>query len=212
MSTETKVVLFNAVPLFVVAAAYLVVSVALAPQLWRQRAGLTANELSLALIFPCIGIPAAILGAVVYRDRAAFGGHLWLTFAASVIALVPALVFVARWGDRSDQDVPGPSSRKAEALEELASVRGRELEAVAATADALARTNDPEATGRVLLDQVGSVLGLEFTALALIDEEAGEATDWLPATKDRTSNGRETGSTFATSLPGSRAPTSRLPP
>ena len=176
MSTETKVVLFNAVPLFVVAAAYLVVSVALAPQLWRQRAGLTANDLALALIFPCIGIPAAILGAVVYRDRAAFGGHLWLTFAASVIALVPVLVFVARWGDRADQDAPGPSSREAEALEELASARGRELEAVAATADALARTNDPEATGRVVLDQVGSVLGLEFTALALIDEEAGEAT------------------------------------
>ena len=176
MSTETKVVLFNAVPLFVVAAAYLVVSVALAPQLWRQRAGLTANDLALALIFPCIGIPAAILGAVVFRDRAAFGGHLWLTFAASVIALVPVLVFVARWGDRADQDAPGPSSREAEALEELASVRGRELEAVAATADALARTNDPEATGRVVLDQVGSVLGLEFTALALIDEEAGEAT------------------------------------
>ena len=176
MSTETKVVLFNAVPLFVVAAAYLVVSLALAPQLWRQRAGLTANDLALALIFPCIGIPAAILGAVVFRDRAAFGGHLWLTFAASVIALVPVLVFVARWGDRADQDAPGPSSREAEALEELASVRGRELEAVAATADALARTNDPEATGRVVLDQVGSVLGLEFTALALIDEEAGEAT------------------------------------
>jgi len=176
VSTETKVVLFNAVPLFVVAAAYLVVSVALAPQLWRQRASLTANDLALALIFPCIGIPAAILGAVVFRDRAAFGGHLWLTFAASVIALVPALVFVARWGDRADQDAPGPSSRETEALEELASVRGRELEAVAATADALARTNDPEATGRVLLDQVGSVLGVEFTALALIDEEAGEAT------------------------------------
>ncbi len=176
MSTETKVVLFNAVPLFAVAAAYLAVTVALAPQLWRERAGLTANDLALGLIFPCIGIPAAILGAVVFRNRAAFGGHIWLTLAASVIALVPALVFVARWGDRPDPDAVGPNARDTEALEELVSVRGRELEAVAATADALARTNDPEAAGRVLLDQVGSVLGLEFTALALIDEEAGEAT------------------------------------
>ena len=176
VSTETKVVLFNALPLFAVAAAYLAVTVALVPQLWRDRAGLTANDLALGLIFPCVGIPAAILGVIVFRDRAAFGGHLWLTFAASVIALVPALVFVARWGDRADADAFGPSARDAETLEELISVRGRELEAVAATADALARTADPEATGRVLLDQVGSVLGLEFTALALIDEAAGEAT------------------------------------
>src|SRR2546427_5351034 len=87
-----------------------------------------------------------------------------------------ALVCVARWGVRADQEAFGPSARDAETREELISVRGRELEAVAATADALARTADPEATGRGLLDQVGSVLGLGFTALALIDEAAGEAT------------------------------------
>ena len=175
MSTEAKVVLFNAVPLFAVAAAYFAVTAALAPQLWRERAGLTANDLALGLVFPCIGIPAAILGVVVLRDRHALGGHVWIWFAATLIALLPALVFVTRWGDRAEASANESSLREAEALEELVSVRGRELEAVAATADALARTNDPAAAGRVLLDEVGSVLGLEFTALALIDEEAGEA-------------------------------------
>ena len=175
MSTEAKVVLFNAVPLFAVAAAYFAVTAALAPQLWRERAGLTANDLALGLVFPCIGIPAAILGVVVLRDRHALGGHVWIWFAATLIALLPALVFVTRWGDRAEASANESNLREAEALEELVSVRGRELEAVAATADALARTNDPEAAGRVLLDEVGSVLGLEFTALALIDEEAGEA-------------------------------------
>jgi two-component system phosphate regulon sensor histidine kinase PhoR len=167
--------LFNAVPLFAVAAAYLAVTAALVPQLWRERAGLTANDLALGLVFPCIGIPAATLGVVVLVDRHAIGGHLWISFAAAIIAILPALVFVTRWGDRAQSSAGGSNTREAEALEELVSVRGRELEAVAATADALARTNDPEAAGRVLLDQVGAVLGLEFTALALIDEEAGEA-------------------------------------
>ena len=52
---------FNAVPLFVLAAAYLAVAAALAPRLWRERARLRVNDLALALMFPCIGIPLASL-------------------------------------------------------------------------------------------------------------------------------------------------------
>ncbi len=74
MSAETKAVVFNAVPLFAVAAAYLAVAVAVGPRLWRERAGLTANDLALGLMFPCIGIPAAILGAAVLDSRNAIGG------------------------------------------------------------------------------------------------------------------------------------------
>ncbi|HMI22112.1 MAG TPA: GAF domain-containing protein [Gaiellaceae bacterium] len=176
MSAETKAVVFNAVPLFAVAAAYLAVAVAVAPRLWRERAGLTANDLALGLMFPCLGIPAAILGAAVLDSRNAIGGHLWFSFAASLIALLPALVFLARWGERGELLSGGPRAREAE---QLVSVRGRELEAVAATSDALARTADPESAARVLLDQVGSVLGIEFTALALIDGEAEEARGLL---------------------------------
>ena len=176
MSAETKAVLFNAVPLFAVAAAYLAVSVAMAPRLWRERAELTANELAVALVFPCIGIPAAILASVALDDRKAIGGHVWISFAASLIALFPALVVLLRWGDRGELLSSGARAREAE---ELVSVRGRELEAVAAISDALARTTDPEAAGRVLLDEVGSVLGIEFTALALIDEQAGQARGLL---------------------------------
>jgi PAS domain S-box-containing protein len=176
VSVETKVVVFNAVPLFAVAAAYLAVAVAVAPRLWRDRAGLTANDLALALMFPCIGIPAAILGGVVLDNRTAIGGHLWLSFAASLIVLLPAVVFLVRWSERGELLSGGVRAREAE---HLVSVRGRELEAVAAISDALARTTDPDTAGRVLLDEVGSVLGIEFTALALIDAEAGEARGLL---------------------------------
>jgi len=145
VSAETKVVVFNAVPLFAVAVAYLAVAVAVAPRLLRERAGLTANDLAVGLIFPCIGISAAILGGVVLEDRNAIGGHLWLSFAATLIALLPALVFLARWGQRGDLLSGGARAREAE---QLISARGRELEAVAAISDALARTTDPEAAGR----------------------------------------------------------------
>jgi len=182
VSAETKAVLFNAVPLFAVAAAYLAITVAVAPRLWRERAGLTVNELALALVFPCIGIPAAILAGVTLDDRDAIGGHVWISFAAGLIALFPALVFLFRWGDRGELLSSGARAREAE---ELVSVRGRELEAVAAISDALARTTDPEAAGRVLLDEVGSVLGIEFTALALIDEEAGQARGLLARDEGR---------------------------
>jgi two-component system phosphate regulon sensor histidine kinase PhoR len=176
VSAETKAVLFNAVPLFAVAAAYLAVAVAVAPRLWRERAVLTANDLALGLMFPCIGIPAAILGGAVLDSRNAIGDHLWFAFAASLIALLPALVFLARWGERGELLSGGPRAREAE---QLVSVRGRELEAVAAISDALARTTDPETASRVLLDEVASVLGVEFTALALIDREAEEARGLL---------------------------------
>src|SRR2546423_15021286 len=86
VSAETKAVLFNAVPLFAVAAAYLAVALAVAPRLWRERAALTANDLALGLMFPCIGIPAAILGGAVLDEGSAIAGHLWVSVAASVNA------------------------------------------------------------------------------------------------------------------------------
>jgi PAS domain S-box-containing protein len=182
VSAESKAVLFNAVPLFAVAVAYLGVTAALAPRLWRERSRLTANELALALVFPCIGIPAAIMGAAVLESGTAIGGHLWASFAASVIAFLPAIVFLSRWAERAELLSSGPRAREAE---ELVSVRGRELDAVAAISDALARSRDPEAAGRVLLDEVGSVLSIEFTALALIDEDAGQATGLLARSEGR---------------------------
>jgi two-component system phosphate regulon sensor histidine kinase PhoR len=175
VSPETKAALFNAVPLFAVAAVYLVLTLAVVPRLWRERRHLIANDLALALLFPCVGVPAGIIGAAVLRDRDAIGGHLWISFGAILAVLVPAIIFVARRGDDDEAAAAESRARETEELEELVSARGRELETVAAISDALARTTDPEAAARVLLDEVGSLLGVEFTALALIDEEARQA-------------------------------------
>jgi len=95
---------------------------------------------------------------------------------------VPALLFLARWRERAELLTSGPRAREAE---ELVSVRDRELEAVAAISETLARTDDPETTGRVLLDKIASLLEVEFTALALIDEEDKEARGLLARDQGR---------------------------
>jgi PAS domain S-box-containing protein len=125
---------------------------------------------------PCIGIPLAIVGGVIAHEWRPIGGHLWISFAACVIALIPALFFLLRWGDRADLLTSGARAREAE---QLVPARGRELEAVSAISDALSRTNDPAAAGRVLLDETGQLFGIEFTALALIDDDGRTASGFV---------------------------------
>ncbi len=176
MSYERQAVLLNGVPLLVLAAAYLGVTVALMPTLWRERARVTIAELALALMFPCIGGPAAIFGVLVIHDREPLGGHVWTTFAATLIALIPPALLVARWRERFAVVTSGPRAREAEAR---VVTRDRELEAVAAISNALARSDDPETAGRVLLDEVGSALRLDFAALAVITDDRSAALGLL---------------------------------
>src|SRR2546423_2705141 len=127
-------------------------------------------------MFPCIAIPAATYGAVVLHDRQPIGGHVWPPFAATLLALVPGVLFLVRWRDRGLLAAGPLRTREAE---ERTRLRDRELEAVSTISNALARTHDAEAAGRILLDQVGSLFGVEFTALALVSEDAREATGFL---------------------------------
>jgi two-component system, OmpR family, phosphate regulon sensor histidine kinase PhoR len=173
VTPQDQAVYFNAVPLLVLAAAYLLVAVVLGPTLWRERSRARLTDIAVALVFPGIGIPAAIFGIVVLVDRSAVGGHVWPPFVACLIGLVPpALVGLARWQDRSNVLL---SSTRAREAEELVSLRDRELDAVAGLASSLARLPEPVAAGRALLDETVDLLGVEFAALALIGEERREA-------------------------------------
>ena len=78
MSTETKTLLFNAVPLFAIAVAYGAVSIAIVPTLWRNRSRATAGDLTVATIFPAIAIVAAIYGVVVATNQTPVADELWL--------------------------------------------------------------------------------------------------------------------------------------
>jgi PAS domain S-box-containing protein len=176
VSPEDQAVYLNALPLFVLAGAYLGVAAALAPTLWRERHRVSITDVALAAIFPGVGIPAAIYGAVVLGDRHPIGGHPWPTFVATVVALIPALIFLRRWGEPAGVVMSGARAREAE---ELVGVRDRELDAVARLVNALARIQEPAEVAQALLDEVGSLVGTEFNALALVTQDEDEATGLL---------------------------------
>ncbi|MGB2875083.1 MAG: GAF domain-containing protein [Gaiellaceae bacterium] len=173
MTPEDQAVYFNAVPLLVLAATYILVAGVLGPTLWRERRHLTVAGLALGLVFPGIAIAAGTFGVVVLHDRRAVGGQVWPSFAATLVALVPALVILVRRGGRLDAGVPGYTRARED--DELVSLRDRELDTVAGLVGSLARTQDPVAAGRALLDQVVTLLNVEFAALALVSEEGREA-------------------------------------
>jgi PAS domain S-box-containing protein len=172
LSPQTEALWFNALPLLVLAGAYLLVAAALAPTLWRERRRVAASDVAIALVFLSVGIPAAILGAVVIYNRAPVGGHVWPVFAATLVALAPAVLFLTRWRDRAQVVITGARAREAE---ELVSLRDRELDTVAGLATSLARMQEPAEAGRALLDQIAGLLNVDFAALALISEDGREA-------------------------------------
>jgi two-component system phosphate regulon sensor histidine kinase PhoR len=175
VDTETKSLLFNAVPLFVLAALYLGVGLALVPGLWRDRRRLSILDLALGSLFPCIAVPAAVFGALVVHDGRPLGGEIWPALMATLVAFVPPLLLLVRWSDRT---LVATAARAREA-EALTTIRDRELEAVSAISTELARTNDAETAVRLLLRHVLELVGVEFTALALVDEDATEAVGFL---------------------------------
>jgi len=94
VNAQTQAVLFNAVPLLVLAALYLSVTAALAPALWRERGRARGTDAATVLVFPCVGIAAALVGALSLATREPLAGHLWLSFAATLVGLVPGVAFV----------------------------------------------------------------------------------------------------------------------
>jgi PAS domain S-box-containing protein len=172
VNTATESVLFNAVPLLLLAGAYFVVAAAVAPAVWRDRAKVHPLEVAIVAIFAMTGLAAALLGSVVLHDQRPVGGQLWLSFAATCIAFVPAALFLLRLGDRA---LLAGGIRRVHEAEQLVSLRDRELGALATIATALTRARDLESAALPLVEQVRDVLGVEFAAVALVDEEGKQA-------------------------------------
>ena len=172
MSTETKTLLFNAVPLFAIAVAYGAVSIAIVPTLWRNRSRATAGDLTVATIFPAVAIVAAIYGVVVADNPTPLADELWLSFAAMLVGLVPAFVFLIR-AARAGLVSGGARVLEAEArTTEL----DRELTAVTELATALVRTQTVEGVARTIIDEAAKVLGVEFGSFVLVRDDLSEAT------------------------------------
>src|SRR5262249_48365616 len=96
VTTATETLLFNAVPLFAIAVAYGAVSAAVLPAVVRARSPETASAVALATVFPAIAVIAAVYGVTVSVRRTPVDGHLWISFGAFLLALLPTLLFFGR--------------------------------------------------------------------------------------------------------------------
>ena len=166
MSQADQVLWFDAVPLLVVAAAYL----GSTARLSRER-----KRLEMQLwVFPVVGVAAAAYGVLMAVDRDAPPGGVWPTLADVVLLAVPAALVLAR------RAVPTP-----------ASAAGRDLESMAAIATAFSGTDDAPAIARELLERVEPLVSVELACLFLVDAEEraasgvigrvrGQELEWFP--------------------------------
>jgi PAS domain S-box-containing protein len=180
VTRATQAILFNGLPLFVLAAAYLGVFAALAPTLWQERRRASVPDLALASIFPGLGIPALIWATAVTVEGEPIAGNVWLPLVGIVIALLPALVFLLGWSDRVGTLLAPVRAREAE---EKASLRGREITSVAVVSSSLVGARDTRAVAESLLRAVLK-LDFQFAGMALVDEALTEARAVLALTPE----------------------------
>src|SRR5436309_12391130 len=160
--------LCNGLPLLLLASAFAAFAGAVLPALWRDRSRAHPIDRAIVMVFPGIAMACAIFGILVLADGRPFGGHTWVSFAAALVAFVPALLLLARWRDRAF--VVGGIGRTLEA-EERVSVRDRELEAVAAISNSLGRARTLAEVARPLVRQVASLLGVGFAGVVVVRED-----------------------------------------
>ena len=164
MNAQTQAVLFNAVPLLVLAALYLSVTAALAPALGRERSRARGTDAATALVFPCVGVAAALVGGLALSTREPFAGHLWVSFAATLVALVPGGVFVFAWVRRGvdfettrDADVAFETARQLRESER----RLAEQSALLGAGQALTSDLHLDAVLERLVEEVRALLGAD---------------------------------------------------
>ena len=172
MNAETQAVLFNAVPLLLLAALYLAVGVALAPALWRERGRASEIGFATALVFPCVGLAAAVVGVETLVTREALAGAALISLLGILLAALPLLVVARNWRDLSLL-VTGP--RRAREAEQHSSHRDRELAGVGRLSHRLLDADGPDGIARVLLDELAELFELDVANLALVEDDGRRA-------------------------------------
>jgi PAS domain S-box-containing protein len=102
-------------------------------------------------------------------------GYLLLALAAALLVVGVVLLAVVRRRNRGTPEAPAEEEPPAETPPSLSA--------------GLARATDAEAVAQTLLDEVASLLGVEFTAVALISDDTKEATGLVA----RSSDGKDVG-------------------
>jgi PAS domain S-box-containing protein len=172
VNTETQAVLFNAVPLLLLAALYLTVGLALVTALRREGGRVRDPGFATALTFPCVGIAAAVVGIQILVDQDPIGGNALVAFPAIVLALVPAIAVARNWADRG---LLASGVQRTREAERRSSLRDRELEGIGRFSHRLLDADGTDEIARLLLDEVAELCSLDMANLALVDQEARRA-------------------------------------
>jgi PAS domain S-box-containing protein len=167
VTEEAQALLLNAIPLLALSALYLAATLAMAPAFLRERAEMRQIDLAVALVYPALALAGAILGVVVLVTREPLGGNAWLSFAAILVGLVPALSVLAKGSERS---LFLTGARRARDAETRTLAHERERAAVAGFTAELTRAEGVEAVARLLVEHGARVLEVQFAALTLVDE------------------------------------------
>jgi two-component system phosphate regulon sensor histidine kinase PhoR len=170
--SQTRVIVLEAAPLLLLAALYLVVAAALAPQLWRGRR-FSWLGLGVWTLFVFIGALAATIGGAIVDDESFLGGiSPWPVFALTLVAYIPAAIILWRWRERALLVTAG---RRVYEAEHQATARRREAESISRLSTALSRTLSGQDAADHLFDEIQAALGIERLLLALVDEPARRA-------------------------------------
>jgi PAS domain S-box-containing protein len=185
---RTRVIVLEAAPLLLLAALYLIVAVALAPQLWRGRR-FSWLGLGVWTLFLLVGGLAAIVGFAKLDDEGFLVGiSPWPVFAVTLIAYVPALIVLWRWRERALLVTAGRRVVEAEeqalsghdaAEEELESALVRER-LVAEISRKVRSELDLDAVLAIAVEEVGRATGVAraFIRLGAPGEEVPTVSEW----------------------------------
>ena len=83
------------------AALYLAMGASPLPVLWRERRGTREIGYATALVFPAVGVAAALLVVQILVTREPLAGHPFAAFAGILIVALPLVAVVRNWDERN---------------------------------------------------------------------------------------------------------------
>ena len=145
MDAETQAVLFNAVPLLILAALYLAVGVAVAPALWRER-GRRRDRLRDGARLPVRGARRRRSWASrSWSTQEPLAGNALVALLGILLAALPLVAIARNWRDRG---LLVTGTRGAREPEQQTSRRDRELAGVGRLSHRLLDADGPERRSR----------------------------------------------------------------
>jgi PAS domain S-box-containing protein len=185
VSQADQVLWFDAVPLLVVAAAYVGASALLGSSLWRERRRSSLLDLAIFLAFGAVGVAAATYGVVLAVESERPVGGIWLTLGIAAAVGLPAVLALVS----GRRPFPKPASALLEQVEEarvqraffrIAAVLGQSL-SLSATLNALAQAANDALGGAFAAVLVPRGTALELAASAGLPARLADAlSDGLP--------------------------------